>query len=178
MRKVIGLPLVAAALPLILGCAKPAPVPRPTGYPRIEVYPARYATAQFDSEKFKVNSSARFDSLSPRWFNLVYPAYGATVNCSLTQADSPAEVIANRRERFMRNLGGHTPKILPLPNGELIFSPTALKTPVQLLCVLPDRRILSAVAVTSGYENPDSVLPQIRALAEDLKVLAKSFTSY
>lgn len=155
---------------LLCACSRPAPTPRPEAYPRVEVYPESYRQVDFGPLQLSVNDSARFDSLSPQWFNIVYPAYGITVNCSLTSVDLPDEVIANRRERFRRNLGEHRARVVSAPGLELLVAPTALSTPVQFLITDSASYVLSGVAVTTwpATASVDSVKPQIEALAIDL----------
>lgn len=165
---------IAAAV-FLFGCSRPTPTPRPDAYPRVEVYPATYRPVSFGPVELMVNDSARVDSLSPQWFNIVYPAYGVTVNCSLTPGDGWAEVLANRRERISRNLGDRQGQVVSAPGREIIVAPTALSTPVQFLMTDSASYVLSGVAVSAWGATvpPDSVRPQIEALAVDLAHILK-----
>lgn len=165
--------IVPAAL--LCACSRPAPTPRPDAYPRVEVYPATYRTVSFGPLELMVNDSARVDSLSPQWFDIVYPAYGVTVNCSLTLGGDWADVIANRRERIGRNLGDRPAQVVSAPGRELIVAPLALSTPVQFMITDSASYVLSGVAVSSWGATvpPDSVKPQIEALAVDLAHILK-----
>lgn len=160
---------------LLCACSRPAAVPRPEAYPRVEVYPESYRPVHFGPLNLLVNDSARVDSLSPQWFNIVYPAYGVTVNCSLTIGADWAEVLANRRERIGRNLGDRPAGVASSPGRELIVAPTALSTPVQFLITDSASYVLSGVAVSSWPATTpvDSVKPQIEALAIDLAHILK-----
>lgn len=164
------LPLLLAVAALLGACSRPAPVPRPEAYPRVAVYPESYRPVRFGPLQLMVNDSARVDSLSPQWFNIVYPAYGVTVNCTLTLGADWADVLANRRERIGRNLGDRHAQVASAPGRELIVAPTALSTPVQFLITDSASFVLSGVAVSSWPPTApvDSVKPQIEALAIDL----------
>lgn len=147
-------------------------------YPRIELYPSTYRL----HNGLAVNDSARLDSLSPEWFNIVYPRYGVTVNCSRTRVDSPeqlATVISNRLERFSRNLGSHSGEVASLTSasgwgGVLFVAPSALKTPVQFLATDSAHVVLSGTAVMDNPGTaPDSIAPVIDAIEADLLYLLK-----
>ncbi len=170
--KILRILLPAA---LLCCCSRPAPIPRPEAYPRVEVYLADYRPVDFGPVDLMVNDSPRVDSLSPQWFNIVYPAYGVTVNCTLTVGDDWADVIANRRERIGRNLGDRPAQVASAPGRELIVAPTALSTPVQFIMTDSASYVLSGVAVSSWGATvpPDSVKPQIEALAVDLAHILK-----
>ena len=168
--------VMAAVAVAFAGCSRrPAPVPRPQAWPRVEVYEPEYRLAHFGPLQLAVNDSARLDSIAPGWFNIVYPAYGITVNCTLTDAENMAETIDNRHDRFRRNLGSRRARVMALPGSELIVAAEALKTPVQFIKTDSATYVLSGVAVSNWTEttNPDSVAPQINALAADLAFMLK-----
>ena len=158
------------------GCSqRPAPTPRPEAYPRIAVYEPQYHPVSFGALQLAVNDSARIDSIAPGWFNIVYPAYGITVNCTITDAKNLAATLLNRHDRFRRNLGGRKAQVLRMPGSELIVAPEVLKTPVQFILTDSATFVLSGVAVSRWDEttNPDSVAPQINALAADIAYMLK-----
>lgn len=160
----------------LAGCTRrPAATPRPQAWPRVEVYEPTYRIEHFGPLQLAVNDSARVDSIGPGWFNIVYPAYGITVNCTLTNADNLHETLANRHDRFHRNLGSRRAQALSLPGSELIVAAEALKTPVQFIQTDSLTYVLSGVAVSNWTEstNPDSVAPQINALAADIAYMLK-----
>lgn len=154
---------------------RPAPAPRPDAWPRIAVYEPAYHAERIGPLTLQVNDSARVDSVGPGWFNIVYPAYGITVNCTLTRGDNIGEVLANRLERLERNLGGRPAQQAAWNGRRLIVAPTALKTPVQFLMTDSVGWVLSGVAVSQWNEATavDSVSPQIEALAADIAFMLK-----
>lgn len=166
-------------LPLILilflaGCGERQPTltPRPKAYPRIELYPPAYCRVPVSQQlSLAVNDSAVVDIVSDGWFNIRYPAYGITVNCTLSPYS--AEVVANRLDRLDRNLGGSRGEVVSSPRGMVIVAPAALRTPVQLLATDSVSWVLSAVAVSDFPPGTatDSVSPVINAVASDMITL-------
>lgn len=174
----------AAALCLLAACSRrPAPVPRPVAYPRIEVYPEAYSPVQ----GLMLNDSARLEpGAAPGWFDIVYPAYGARVNCTLTRVKSSAElreVLSNRLERLERNAAGTAGSLTSLTSEGgvgviLMVTPQALMTPVQFLATDSVGAVLSGVAVfASPGSEPDSVAPAVGALERDLLFMLKNLQS-
>lgn len=149
-------------------------VPRMRAWPRPALYPAAYRAEPlpFGPDSIAVNASATVERISPEWFNIVYPAYGITVNCTLTavRPSDASTVVANRLERMARNLGDHRADIARSGQMTLIVAPSALHTPVQFLATDSATYVLSGVAVTSLAANApaDSVAPVIDAIALDI----------
>lgn len=167
--------LIPLLLVLLGGCTqKPVPVPRQRAYPRIELYPSTYKTADIQGLTIMVNDSAQVKQLDNGWFDIIYPAYGITVNCTLSGYN--AEIINNRMERIDRNLGGANARVVSLPGGIVVVAPTALRTPVQLLATDSLTRTLSGVAVSNftPATDPDSAAPLIDAIAADMITLVKN----
>ena len=168
--------LIAALGVAICGCSRrPAPTPRPEAWPRLAVYGPEYHPEHIGPLTLMVNDSARVDSVGPGWFNIVYPAYGITVNCTLTQGGDVGAVLANRLDRLERNLGGRPAQEAAWDGRRLIVAPAALKTPVQFLMTDSVSYVLSGVAVSQwdAATAADSVSPQIEALAADIAYMLK-----
>lgn len=168
---------VVASL-LLIACSdggdRPAPVPRPRAYPRACIYPRSYSALKLDNGiVLNINDSARVCEVRPGWFDVVYPAYGITVNCTLTQVDAPeiSGVIDNRTERMARNLEGNYGEVAQRPGVTIITSATALRTPVQFLATDSASYVLSGVAVADFPPGApaDSVAPYVRAVAADVE---------
>lgn len=159
---------------MCVACTKhPAPTPRPQAYPRIELYPQQYHAAEILGKTLQINDSARLvEGDRPGWFNIIYPAYGVTVNATLTLAPSDQidAILGNRTERMARNLGGVAAELTQGPGITVITAPTALSTPVQLLATDSLTWVLSATAVSSWSLTTatDSVVPIIDALRADM----------
>lgn len=165
-------------LPLA-GCRKqPVATPRPQAYPRPALYPQSYQRVAVASavgpDSLTVNDSARVLPVADGWFDILYPAYGIKVNCTL--APYSPEAMNNRLERIDRNLGGAAAQVLSLPAGMLVVSTSALRTPVQLLAADSASWMLSAVAVSDfpASAAADSVAPIIDAVAADMTRLLEN----
>lgn len=159
---------------LLAACGKaPVPTPRQHAFPRVNLYGEEYHTEEVMGRPIHVNDSAIFMlGEQPGWFNICYPAYGVTVQATLTLATGPQlhDVLANRAERMARNVASATAEISQAPGVTLIVAPTALRTPVQILATDSLSWVLSAVAVSNwpAATNPDSVAPILPAIATDL----------
>lgn len=176
------LSLTLGALALMQGACSgsPAPIPRQRAYPRPLIYPAAYHRVDlpFGPAGIAVNDSAIVTTPAPGWIDIRYPAYGITVNCTLT-AVSPAtlrQTLDNRTERIARNLGQARAEALELNSGRLIVAPGALRTPVQFIATDSASYVLSGAAVTDfpPTADPDSVAPLIDAVATDLTFLLRN----
>lgn len=174
-------PLVFCILTLTAGCTKrPAPVPRPQAWPRIELYPESYR----EVNGLMINDSARIErGETEGWFDIVYPAYNVRINCTLTHADSPVHlqsVIDNRLERLERNAGGASGEMTELTSAGgigsfLMVTPGALATPVQFIATDSVRCVLSGTTVfTSPGVTPDSVAPVVGAIERDIVFMLKN----
>ncbi len=171
MRGFFTLTLAATlAASTLTGCRRSAPVaiPRPTAYPRIELYPPTYHSVDCNGVALAVNDSAVVDAPEPGWLNLQYPRYGITVALTLTRSTRLDEVMANRRERMARNVGDAYVTVTELPRAVVLKSPEVTLTPLQLLATDSATYVLSGVAMTPGNVNPDSVAPAVEAVETDL----------
>lgn len=167
---------------LLAGCIEAKhqpPIPRPKAYPRAALYPAEYSVYALPSApgELAVNSSAAVTSPKSGWFDIAYPAYGITVNCTLTEvsAETLAGVLENRRERMARNLEGSHGEVAQWSGVTVIVAPTALRTPVQFLATDSMSYVLSGVAVSNypADTSPDSIAPYVEAVAEDITHMLK-----
>lgn len=174
--------LCLSLLPALAGCSRrPAPVPRPQAWPRVEVYPAAY----HQERGLQVNDSAIIEQgAKPEFFDIVYPAYGARINLTETRAGSPGELseaVANRMERMERNAAGQAGELTSLTSDGgfgaiMLVTPAGLMTPVQFLATDSVRTMISGTAVFTRADalNPDSVAPLVRALERDVIHMLKT----
>lgn len=168
---------IVALLLLVCSCTKqPAPVPREHAYPRPTLYPDTYHSVAmpFGIDSIAVNDSAQIIPNAERadWFDIVYPAYNITINCSLTAVNSSTfeSALNNRGERLMRNIDGQYAEAINVSGATLLIARQSLRTPVQFLATDSATWILSGVAVADfpPTTNPDSVAPIINSVANDI----------
>lgn len=154
-------------------------IPRPKAYPRPALYAADYRTyaLEFAPSEIAVNKSAVVTSPKPGWFDIDYPDYGITVNCTLTPItpQTLSSVLDNRRERMALNLEGQYGEMTQWGGITLIVAPVALRTPVQFLATDSASFVLSGVAVGNypAGTSPDSIAPYVNAVAQDITYMLK-----
>ncbi len=165
------------------------PVPRRKAFPRIEVYPAKYRTA--DSLlplNIEINTGAELHNLVTHGDNfsldVVYPRYRAVVHVwaiNLCKDDTAkiADIKRSRLERVALNLGVADAVTTPIVNdfglhALIIDASTPIPTPIQLIAG-DDRRVLvTATAFVDFKPSPvaaDSLAPVFDALRADISHL-------
>lgn len=169
--------MAVMAVLMTAGCSRrPAPVPRPEAWPRIEAYPPSY-THVIDG--FAVNDSARVTpGDSAGWFTLTYPRYGnARLYLTFTRVEPArlATAIGNRIERMALNSGGGRSELTELTSEggyecRLMSTPAGTVTPLQFLAFRPDGRIATGALFVEGASTsaPDSFAPVTDAVSRDL----------
>lgn len=166
---------------LLAGCIgtenRPAAVPRPRAYPRQEIYPATYSPSQVGNLTLMTNDSAHIKT-DGLWADINYPAYGVTVNCTVTPvtATTVATVLDNRAERMALNSGGAYGEITRLTtesgaSATLLSTPARGLTPLQFIATDSVSYVLSGAATLQGAASPDSIRPIIEAISADLLYL-------
>lgn len=174
-------PILFFILIFTAGCTKrPAPVPRPQAWPRIEIYPESY----HEVNGLMINDSAKVEpGAAEGWFDIVYPAYNVRINCTLSYVESSLHlqsVIDNRLERLERNAGGASGELTEITStggiGSLLMvTPGAMATPVQFLATDSSRCVLSGTAVFAAPGlTPDSVAPAVKAIERDIVFMLKN----
>lgn len=171
---------LCAALTLLAACGRqaPAPVPRPTAYPRVAAYDSVYSAVDSIALHFEANSAAKITRKSQLWFDIAYPAYDATVYVTVVSApaDSLREITANRLQRFERNIsnpdGLETLHVeSPEFSSVLLHSAETRTTPLQFLAGDGRRWIVSG-AVFFKNATPstptDSLRPMVQTIRRDL----------
>lgn len=183
---------LAMAVALLAGCggAGDVAVPRPQGYPRIELYPPVYTVAvPVAGLSMEINVGACVDTVRTgdrsQWFNIEYPRYDAAIYCTYTLVDrgSVAGVIDNRRERMALNSGGAPGELISVENksgvsGQLLVTPSGAMNPVQFLATDGHRFVLSGAMAFIGDSvvDTDSVAPVIEAVGDDMIRMLQSMS--
>ena len=166
----------------LIGCSNNEqlpPIPRPKAYPRPTLYSAEYSSQKlnYSNSNLEINKSANFIALNDGWFNIEYPAYNITVNCTFTKVTkkSLSQVLQNRNERIALNLNGAYCHVTSWNGTDIIVANSALRTPVQFIATDSASFVLSGVAVANfpPHTRPDSVAPYINAVAADITHMLK-----
>lgn len=186
--------LILSLLPLFtllhMLCAcgerRPAPVPRPVAYQRINLYPQQYDTVIAGALPLMINSSATLRQSSPArgvtHLSALYPRYGATLHVTAIRcADGATDsLLALRRQRMEVNLGDAEAKASQTASPSGRFGATLLRarpdcpSPLQLLAVAaPDAAdstdiIAATLFLATPGQQPDSLRPVIDALQTDM----------
>lgn len=174
--------LLTIAVISMTGCSMtdrhPETVPKPDAYPRITALDSIYISSDSTALRFDANASAQLKVHSPYWFDISYPAYGATVFITITPAksDSLAAVIDNRRQRMMLNTGGsETAVSAPIRSGDftsyMYKSVSIRSTPLQFLSSDGERWAVSGTVFFSNVspDSPvDSLAPMVAQIERDI----------
>lgn len=163
------------------GRERPAPVPRPKAYPRAALYEGAYVPVTvdgFEDDTLQLNACAQVSRPRPGWLDARYPAYGITLNCTMTHpagAGAMESALANRAERMALNVGGEDAVMQSFTSRSgryvtVLTSARALRTPVQFIATDSVGFLFtgSAVGDFSAGTDADSVAPVIKAVEADI----------
>lgn len=192
-RRILSPAVVAAAILALVttGCGRreSAPVPKPEGWPRIEMPAPDFRPYGCGGVELLVNSEASVSSREAddgngRWIDVAYPGItDARIYLSLTSAGSGVELqraLANRHERMELNSAGARTEIIQLTSEagwecELALTRSSVTTPVQLLAHDGAGRMLSGALYLNLPPGtpPDSIAPVVEAVSRDLTEMLK-----
>lgn len=183
----IILPLLSAALSgtALSSCGRSGdrPVPKPEGWPRIEMPAAEYTADSYGGVELLFNSRATVESREAKeggwWIDVTYPGISeAKIYLSLVNtsgAEEMAKALANRHERMELNTAGASTELTQLTSEggwecELAVTRSSVTTPVQLLAHDGKGRILSGALYLTlpAGTAPDSIAPVVSAVGRDL----------
>lgn len=167
-------------------------VPKPEGWPRIEVPAQNYTDRTIGGINLRLNSEATANTETRvdgnQWIDITYPQFRQAkiyLTLSSATADEMQNVLANRHERMELNTGGALTELTELTSEgewqcELAMTRNSLTTPLQLLA--HDSIHANGIGhVLSGalyldvppHTAPDSIAPIVRAIKDDMLTLLK-----
>lgn len=169
------------------GAGNDSAVPKPEGWPRIELPGRNHRIHTIGPAGLMFNSDAAVSMQqkddSSWWITVTYPQFrNAALYLTLSPTDrqETSSIMDNRRERMELNSGGATTVITELTSAgnwhcELAETRSSLTTPVQLLAT-------DSASVLSGAfyldlpagSSPDSIAPMIKAVRDDMLFLLKN----
>lgn len=157
-------------------------VPKPEGWPRVEIPAESYTINEIDGIEVAINSAATVDSRKNddggTWLDITYPSFGNSrlYLTLLTAADGNElkSILENRSERMELNSGGAITELIELTSdggwdGRLAVTRSSLTTPVQMLA--HDGRHVVTGALYLNFPpstQPDSIAPIVTAVSRDL----------
>ena len=162
-------------------------VPKPEGWPRIEIPQESYTINEINGVELAINSAANVETRENKdggtWLDIIYPTFGNTrLYLTLLTVDGEkelADVIANRSERMELNSGGAVTELTELTSeggwdGRLAVTRSSLTTPVQMLAH-DGRHVVAGVLYLNfpPATQPDSVAPIVTAVRRDLLHILK-----
>ena len=162
-------------------------VPKPEGWPRIEIPQESYTINEINGVELAINSAANVETRENKdggtWLDITYPTFGNTrLYLTLLTVDGEkelADVIANRSERMELNSGGAVTELTELTSkggwdGRLAVTRSSLTTPVQMLAH-DGRHVVTGVLYLNfpPATQPDSVAPIVTAVRRDLLHILK-----
>lgn len=177
---------------LLAGCTggsdnRATAIPRPTAWPRIQLYDSVFTAVENAPVNLEANNAATLTVKNDKNYGLDigYPAYNATVYVTvisnINDSHTLAQVLDGRRERISRNLGTTHATAMQQTNNHgfeciIVEAGAATQTPAQLLAWNREKGVVvTATAFLSSpvtAQNLDSIAPVNHALARDLHHLA------
>lgn len=172
---IVSLALAAASC----GGQADTAVPRRTAYPRMRLLDTAMTTVEaVPGVTVQVNAGARTSSPRPGWLDVAYPAYGATMHITVTDA-TPATVDgikANRMERVVLNAGGLPGRqaewVTPGGFGVMTLRTDCSSTPLQFPATDDSAVVVSGAvyfADPAATASADSIAPVVEALEGDIR---------
>ncbi|MCM1355944.1 MAG: hypothetical protein NC212_06025 [Staphylococcus sp.] len=185
--------VVMVLLSVLCSCGggQQSPVPKPEGWPRIEMPAPEFTLHRHDGVELLFNSNATVNARregEAMWIDVRYPnAAGGQIFLSLTKADGTDALqaaIDNRHERMALNSGGASTELTELVSEggwvcELAVTRSSVTTPVQILAYDREGHILSGALYFNlpAGAAADSISPVVRAVGRDLTETLKHLRS-
>lgn len=159
------------------------PVPRRTAFVRLPALDTAMTAVDSLAVALKVNASATLSRPAPGWLNVAFPAYGATLHITVTQA-APAgieDVKANRMQRLMLNSSDMPTDFAEFTNpggfDVVVATTEGCATPVQFIATDNSSCVVSGAVFFPGFSAgtpADSLRPAIDMLHADVLRTAAS----
>lgn len=159
-------------------------VPRQRAYPRIELPDSSFSSQSVSGISLEVNKAANV-TIDNNFVTACYPTLNATLYITVSTVDSSTheEVLHNRMERFMLNLGDTEGTLLELstPNGfegSIISTRPAITTPLQFIVTNNRDKVVSGSAFMpeASAITSDSLAPVATMLQRDILHLVKTIS--
>lgn len=181
--------MIAGLIFFLEACQQETATPRPTGYFRIEPYPASYTPIAIGNISLQVNDSARCitphnEQPTAQWLNITYPRYNATIYLSYIPLNNNLQrLIAESIELVYRqNINTEQVEAIAYenPQSRLYATLYALSpesaTPIQFITTDSTQYLLRGALYFDTPVKSDSVAPALQYIESDIMQMIESIT--
>lgn len=182
---------LVASLVILLSACRHDSTPRPSGYFRIDPYPASYSATHIGNLSLQINDSARCitpdatTSQGVHWLNIVYPRYNATIYLSyIPLQNNLAQLMAESIELVYRqNVNTDQVEAVAYEDKEAhlyatLFTLSAESaTPIQFIATDSIQYLLRGALYFDNAVKSDSVAPSLHYIEEDIMYLIESVST-
>lgn len=181
---------IIVGLVILLSSCRNESTPRPTGYFRIDSYPAQYTSVQLGNISLHINDSAQRiipDATTDKgvhWLNVVYPRYNATLYLSYIPLNENLDrLMAESIELVYRqNVNTEQVEAIAYEDYEArlyatLFTLSAESaTPIQFIATDSTQYLLRGALYYDNSVKSDSVAPSLHYIEEDIMHLIEHIT--
>lgn len=172
---------------LFLTSCKETPIPKPHGYPRINLPQRTYKNFNPNcSFTFKTSSVAKIEGSqkSPCFFNIAYPQFNAKLHLTYVNVNNDLKKLIDQeykiREKHNQFATSVQERLYANPNKKvnaLIFNINGTKaaTPLQFFMTDSTEHFFRGVLYFYNSPNNDSLEPVINFIKQDVDTLIESF---
>ena len=185
----IFMTIIVGMVTLLTSCRNES-TPRPTGYFRIDSYPAQYSPVQLGNISLHINDSAKriipeaTTDKGVHWLNIVYPRYNATLYLSYIPLEENLDRLMGESIELVYRQNVNTEQVEAIAYEDYdahlyatLFTLSAESaTPIQFIATDSTQYLLRGALY---YDNPvksDSVAPSLQYLEEDIMHLIEHIT--
>ncbi len=165
--------------------------PKPSGYFRIETGKHAYRNYQSEHFSFDYSTQARIESLpaekDERWFNILYPLFGARIYCSyrpIHPEDFIPAMEDSRKFVYKHAVKADDIQMQVYENQEMKISGVIYEikgdvaSPIQFTVSDSIAHFFRGAVYFDCIPNPDSIAPSLNFIREDIGTLIESFRFY
>ena len=182
---------IVVCLTIRLSACRHRSTPRPSGYFRIDPYPASYSATHIGNLSLQINDSAR--CITPdvattqgvHWLNIVYPRYNATIYLSYIPLHNNLDLLMAESIElvYRQNVNTEHVEAIAYENPEAhlyatLFTLSAESaTPIQFITTDSIQYLLRGALYFDNAVKSDSVAPSLHYIEDDIIYLIESIST-